>query len=58
MRLVGGPGSAPGRGRPSQERRLRPVRLAPRGLQLLFHLLSRLHEHTSVMITANLDFAE
>jgi DNA replication protein DnaC len=28
------------------------------GGALLFHLLSRLHEHTSVMITTNLDFAE
>lgn len=25
---------------------------------LLFHLLSKLHEHTSVLITANLAFAE
>ena len=28
------------------------------GGTLLFHLLSKLYEHTSVMITANLDFAE
>ena len=28
------------------------------GGALLFHLLSRLYEHTSVMIATNLDFAE
>jgi DNA replication protein DnaC len=28
------------------------------GGALLFHLLSKLYEHTSVVITANLDFAE
>jgi DNA replication protein DnaC len=28
------------------------------GGALLFHLLSKLHEHTSVVITTNLDFAE
>ena len=28
------------------------------GGALLFHLLSKLYEHTSVMITSNLDFAE
>ena len=31
---------------------------SPAGGAVLFHLLSGLYEHTSVMITTNVDFAE
>lgn len=34
------------------------LRLSQAGGALLFHLLSKLYEHTSVVITTNLDFAD